>query len=134
MRTVSLCITAVLLAGTAAMAATPKSNSITIPMHAENKSAENGTATLTNTAKGVQIAISLKNAPAKFDQPTHIHAGTCDKLNPAPEFPLSPTHDGKSVSVYPNATIAQLIAKHVSINVHKSTSDLATYVSCGEIK
>lgn len=133
MRTTSLFLTAALL-GTSAAASAAAPATITIPMHAENKSGENGTAVLKNTAKGVLITVTLKNAPASFDQPTHIHAGTCSKLNPAPEFPLASTHDGTSVSLYPGMTIAKLIAKHVSINVHKSTSDLATYVSCGEIK
>jgi len=101
-------------------------------MKALNKSNENGTAMLTQVKGGVQVVVTLKNAP-KTAQPTHIHVGTCGNINKSPEFALLNTVAGKSSTVVKGVTLAQLLAGHYAINVHKSSSDLATYVSCGNI-
>jgi hypothetical protein len=122
---------AALVAGGIAHASAP--TTLTVTMKAENNSGENGTATLTQTAKGVNVTIDLKNAPAQA-QPTHIHPGSCSKLNPAPEFPLTSTVSGKSVTLLKGKKLSDLTGAKLSINVHKSDNDLATYVSCGEIK
>ena len=104
---------------------------VKIIMNAQNGSNENGTATLTQQADGVQVVIALENATGS--QPSHIHPGTCAKLDPAPKYPLSNTVDGKGTTVVKGVTIADLLKGGFAINVHKSTSDLATYVSCGDI-
>lgn len=124
-------ILSICLCAGAAIAAAP--TTITVPMAAENGSNESGTATLTQTAKGVHIVLDVKNAPAQA-QPTHIHPGTCTKLNPAPEYPLTSLTNGKSVTDLPGKKLADLTGGKFSINVHKSTDDLKTYVSCGLIK
>lgn len=114
-----------------ATAAAP--SSLTVKMLPENNSGESGTATLTQTAKGVHVVVDVKNAPAQA-QPTHIHPGTCTKLNPAPEYPLTSLQNGKSVSDLPGKKLSDLTGGKFSINVHKSADDLKTYVSCGLIK
>jgi Cu/Zn superoxide dismutase len=81
---------------------------VTVKMNAQNGSNENGTATLTQQADGVQVVIALENATGS--QPSHIHAGTVKGV-----------------------TVADLVAGGFAVNVHKSASDLATYVSCGNI-
>jgi hypothetical protein len=111
------------------VAATPAS--LTVKMIALNGSGENGTATITQDANGIAVAVSLPGA--KGSQPTHIHIGTCANLNKAPEYALKNTVDGKGASTVPGVTIAQLLKGHYAINVHKSAADLATYVSCGNI-
>lgn len=116
----------------AGIAAAAAPSSITVPMQAENASGESGTATLTQTAKGVHVVVQLKNAPSGA-QPTHIHPGTCAKLNPAPEYPLTSLSGGASVSDLPGKKLADLTGGKFSINVHKSADDLKTYVSCGLI-
>ena len=83
-------------------------------------------------ADGVQVVVTLKNAPDDA-QPTHIHIGTCGNINKAPEFALLNTVNGKSSTVVKGVSLKQLLAGHYAVNVHKSTSDLATYVSCGNI-
>jgi hypothetical protein len=105
---------------------------ITVTMNAQNASGEDGTATLTQMPDGVQVVVSVKNAPAAA-QPAHIHPGTCAKLNPAPQYPLTSLANGTSTTVVKGVTLDQLLAGSFAINVHKSTSDLATYVSCGDI-
>ncbi len=114
----------------AATAATPVS--ITIPLAALNHSGETGTATLTQVAMGVRVVVALKNAPADA-QPTHIHIGTCGNINKAPEYPLVNTVGGTGTSTVAGVTLAQLLKGKYAINVHKSTSDLAMYVACGNI-
>jgi hypothetical protein len=106
---------------------------MTIKLSAQNGSGETGTATLTNMAEGVQVVVALSGAPSGVPQPTHIHFGTCAKLNPAPKYPLANTIDGKGSTVVKGVTIADLMKTPMAVNVHKSTSDLKTYVACGDI-
>lgn len=113
-----------------AQAATPQT--VTVTMNALNKSGETGTATLTQVGNGVKVDITIKGAPAT-DQPTHIHPGTCAKLNPAPEAPLTPLSNGRSVTVLSGKKLSQFTGGKFAINIHKSTNDLKTYVSCGVI-
>jgi hypothetical protein len=108
--------------------------SVTIKMMPQNSSGESGTAVLTQAADGVHVVVSLTGGPKDTPQPTHIHMGTCAKLNPAPKYPLSNTVNGKSTSVVPNAKLSDLLSGTYAINVHKSATDIATYVSCGDIK
>ncbi len=122
---------AVLATSGLAFAAAP--TSVTVQMSALNHSGETGTATLTQVGNNVKVVVDIKGAPSGA-QPTHIHAGTCTKLNPAPEAPLSPLTNGKSVTVLSGKKLSALLGGKFSINVHKSSNDLATYVSCGVIK
>lgn len=109
------------------------SSSVTVKLHAQNSSGENGTAMLTQTAKGVQVVVNLTGAPAAA-QPAHIHPGTCMNLNPAPKYPLQNVVNGKSTTLVAGVKLADLEGGKFAINVHKSTTDLKTYVSCGDIK
>jgi Cu/Zn superoxide dismutase len=122
----------VAIATALALPAAAQTKTLTVTMTALNGSGENGTATLTQLSKGVQVVVKLVNAP-KDPQPTHIHIGTCGHINAQPEYPLNNTVDGASTSIVSGVTIDQLLKGHYAINVHKSTSDLATYVSCGDI-
>jgi Cu/Zn superoxide dismutase len=104
---------------------------LTVPLKPENASGESGTATLTDTPAGLRVVISLKGAPAAA-QPAHIHMGSCANLNPTPKYPLSNVVAGKSTTVVKGIKIAQLVGK-TAINVHKSLTDIPTYVACGDI-
>lgn len=115
-----------------ALAAGDAPASLTLAMAPQNGSNESGTATLTQTGKDVQVAIDLQNAPAAA-QPAHIHPGTCAKLDPAPKYPLSNVVNGKSMTTVKNVTLSDIAGGSFAINVHKSTDDLKTYVSCGDI-
>jgi hypothetical protein len=103
---------------------------ITIPMKAQNGSGENGTAMLRDTKNGLVVTIHIKNA--KGPQPAHIHKGSCAKLDPKPWYPLHNVVNGMSVTTVPGVTIGEIIGKS-AINVHKSLTDLPTYVSCGNV-
>jgi hypothetical protein len=106
---------------------------LTIIMKSLNGSHEDGTAVLTQQKDGVHIVVSLKNAPSDTPQPTHIHGPTCDgNLIKG----LKNTVNGRGDTVVTGMTLAQLTnAKDdFVINVHQSTSNMGTYVSCGYIK
>ena len=104
---------------------------LTISMKALNGSTETGTAVLTDSAKGLVVSLKIKNS--KGQQPAHIHKGSCAKLDPKPEEALHNVVNGTSLTTVPGLTIAKLLASPHAINVHKSLSDLPTYVSCGDI-
>jgi hypothetical protein len=126
----------VVFATTASRSATAPNTAITsikIEMKALNGSDENGFAVLTQKSDGVQVEVALGHAPAGIAQPTHIHIGTCGNINKAPEYALVNTVDGKGTSTVAGVNLAELLKGHYAINVHKSGTDLATYVSCGNI-
>ncbi|MEA2666513.1 MAG: hypothetical protein QOI11_3457 [Candidatus Eremiobacteraeota bacterium] len=94
----------------------------------QNGSGEAGTATLLDGAGGLIVRLRLSNASG--DQPAHIHKGTCEKLGGV-VYPLKAPHDGFSETTVPKVTTAELAGGTYAINVHKSATDLGTYVSCG---
>ena len=115
----------------AASAATP--TTLTVKMVPQNGSGESGTATLTEVADGVRVAVKLDGAPKDVPQPTHIHVGNCGHINKAPEYPLANTVNGEGVATVKGVTLADLLKGTYAINVHKSGTEIATYVSCGNI-
>jgi len=136
MKSIRLALTAaalVAIGGATLVAARAATTAVTVDMKALNGSGENGTATLTQESDGVKVVVSLKNAPAEA-QPTHIHIGTCGNISKAPEYALVSVENGASTSVVKGVSLDDLLKGHYAINVHKSTSDLGTYVSCGDIK
>jgi hypothetical protein len=104
---------------------------VQIHLAGENNSGESGTATLMDGANGLIVKLRVTGGTAA--QPVHIHNGTCAKLDPKPVYPLKTVIDGASETTIPNLTIAQLLKAPYAINVHKSTSEVATYVACGNI-
>ena len=108
-------------------------NTITVTMNAQNGSGEDGTATITGVGTAdIKVTVNLKNAPAD-PQPAHIHKGTCAQLDPKPLYPLTNVVNGTSDTTV-MTTMAELTSGSYAINVHKSAAEVATYVSCGDIK
>lgn len=103
---------------------------LTVHLKALNGSGESGTAKLRDTKAGLVVMLSLTGA--KGTQPAHIHKGTCAKLDPKPWYPLANVVNGKSTTTIAGVTIAGMLGKS-AINVHKSLSDLPTYVACGDV-
>ena len=105
--------------------------SVKVSMKAQNKSGESGSARLTPEGPDkTRVEITLKGGPKGTPQPAHIHEGSCAKLDPKPKQGLENVVDGKSSTVVPASLDS---VKGMAINVHKSTSDIKTYVSCGDI-
>jgi len=87
--------------------------------------------------------------------PAHIHAGTCDTLDPNPAYPLSNVSDeflngdtatagdevgaseesleveGSTTTV--DVSLDDLLASEYAINVHESAENAQNYIACGNI-
>ena len=103
----------------------------TITMKAQNGSGEDGTATLTQAGADLTVTISIPSGPTT-PQPAHIHMGSCANLGGV-KYPLTNVVSGKSTTTLKGVTLASVQTGGFAINVHKSASDLGTYVSCGDI-
>lgn len=124
---------ALLVAALFAGAAFAQQKSVTVPIHAQHKSGESGSAKLTPEGDQTKVEISLKGAAKAGSQPAHIHDGSCKKLDPKPKYGLSNVENGKSSTTVP-VKLDELMGGNLAINVHKSADDLKTYVACGDIR
>jgi hypothetical protein len=129
---------ALILAAAPVLAADPVVNptiapgAVRVNLSAQNKSGENGTATLTQIGNDTLVVLAFPDT-GMAPQPAHIHTGSCAKLTPAPTYGLSNIVGGQSMTTLKNVSLASLQNGNFAINVHKSTSDLGTYVACGDI-
>ena len=90
--------------------------------------------TVTFSAVGDRTGVEVKvEANGNTDMPAHIHPGTCAKLTPQPKYPLGNVKNGTSSTVVP-ATIDQLFAGNLAVNIHKSNDDLKTYTACVDLR
>ncbi len=103
-------------------------------LYSQNNSGETGTATLLQSTDGPLLVIVRTSGGGDVAQPVHIHKGTCEKLDPKPAYPLTTLMNGKSETKLPNIKLSMLEAGTYAINIHKSTTDLGTYVACGNLK
>jgi hypothetical protein len=104
----------------------------TIALNEQKDSGVSGTVEF--TVVGRKTAVTIKVDPAgNLDMPAHIHPGTCDKMIPQPKFPLESAKDGSSSTVVP-ATIEELFAGGLALNLHKSNDEMKISTACVEIK
>lgn len=130
-RLTAIAATAVLIGSLSVASAAD--NTVTFKLNAENGSNETGTATLTPVEGGVKVDLKVAGT-GDVAQPVHIHTGQCGpKLNPKPAYPLTTIQNGTSSTTVKGVTLEQLESGDYAINAHKSTSDVATYVACGNI-
>jgi hypothetical protein len=133
MKRALISVVAVMVAVAAWPALADQTNSVTVPIQAQNGSNQTGVATLTPTSDGkTKVDIAIKGEPDGAIEPAHIHKGPCKTLNPKPSYPLTPVTGGKSSSVV-DAPLSQLQAATLAINVHESAAAIQTYVACGDI-
>ena len=119
---------AVLVAACAAPASPPR----TIDLMTLNESG--GTGTVAFTAIGDRTRVEVTVEPAgNLDMPAHIHPGACDNLTPQPKYPLENVKNGVSTTEVP-ASIDELFAGDLAVNIHKSNDDLKTYTACVDIR
>jgi hypothetical protein len=101
-----------------------------------NDSGLSGTAKL--TARGNRTEVSMRINGVVGVNPTHIHTGTCDDLDPNPKYPLNNIElnttelVGLSDSVV-DVPLDELLASPHLILIHKSPEELNTYYACGNI-
>jgi hypothetical protein len=111
-------------------APTPKSE--TIAMHALNDSGQIGSATITDVGGKVLITVKLTGEPSTASEPSHVHFGRCPLIKAIPAYNVGPILDGKAESVV-DLSWAEINSGKYALNVHKSASDMGTYMSCGNI-
>ena len=106
---------------------------ISVTLSEQNKSGESGIATLMEVDGKVKVTLKLTGAPTGATQPAHIHVGQCPDVG-AVKYPLTSPIDGMSETML-DVTLAELKAElPLGINVHKSTTEVKVYVSCGDLK
>ena len=111
----------------AAAAAPPR----TIALETLNASGVTGTVAFSDVGGRTRVDVTVDPA-GNPDMPAHIHPGTCDELVPQPKFPLENVRNGTSTTVVP-ASITELFAGSLAVNIHKSNDDLKTYTACVDI-
>jgi hypothetical protein len=109
--------------------------SVTVNLAEQNGSGESGTATLTAEGDRTKVVLDVRNPSATMAseaQPAHIHKGSCAKLDPTPAYGLTDVKDGTSTSTV-DVKLDDLANGAFAINVHKSATEIETYVACGNI-
>jgi hypothetical protein len=121
-------VVAIVLAACASAASPPR----TITLRTLNDSGVTGTVSFTDGGGKTGVDVTV-NPAGNLDMPAHIHPGTCDHLTPQPKFPLENVRNGVSKTVVP-ASISELFAGNLAVNIHKSNDDLKTYTACVDIR
>lgn len=109
------------------------SSARTIQLGTLNNSGVSGSVTLTDVGPQttrVEVRVEPGGNP---DMPAHIHPGSCAELVPQPKYPLQNVVDGSSTTVVP-ASLAELLAGDLAVNVHRSNDDLGTYTACADLR
>lgn len=114
------------------IAACSTGESRTFQLGTLNDSGVTGTAVLTDLGDGsTRVVIDLDPA-GHAAMPAHIHPGTCANLVPQPLHGLSTIIDGASETVVP-ASLVDLLAGELAINLHSSAADMGTYTACVDL-
>jgi hypothetical protein len=103
-----------------------------VVMNAVGGSGESGCAVAHAVNGAMVVAISVKGEPPTAIQPSHIHKGVCGSNGPV-VVPLTNVVGGKSTTTIPMAKWNMMKGGKYYINIHKSTSDIPTIVSCGNV-
>jgi len=112
--------------------APPPPGTVIVPLQALGGSNQTGSATLTSAGNKTNVVIALNGVASNSVEPAHIHAGTCAKLDPKPTYPLTSVAGGQSATTL-NVPLSALQTGGFAINVHQSTTNISTYVACGNI-
>lgn len=104
----------------------------TISLQTLNASGVTGSVSFADLGGRTRVDITV-DPGANPDMPAHIHPGTCANLTPQPKYPLENVKAGTSTTVVP-ATIDELFAGGLAVNIHKSNDDLKTYTACVDIR
>jgi hypothetical protein len=103
----------------------------TIELRTLNESGVTGSVAFRGVGSRTEVIVTVDPA-GNLDMPAHIHPGSCDDLTPQPRFPLENVRDGTSTTAVP-ASIDELFAGGLAVNIHKSNDDLGTYTACVDI-
>jgi hypothetical protein len=155
MRTLALVLAACVVAGSAGCVRVqrdPVTGNADVDVESPLKSGENwkgnitgrgtwtgasGTSTARVEGGNTLVTLVLTGLPPGGPYPWHVHDGTCEGGpivgDPAAYPPLTVGADGRAEA---NARLINLKlneAKKYHVNVHRSPTDLATIIACGEL-
>lgn len=126
-------LAAALILASSALAVAATGKPVVYEFLAQNKSGETGTVSLVPTANGAGtiVTVIVKGA-GTLAQPMHVHLGPCKNLGKV-EWPLTTLQNGTSKTTLGQVPMAKLLDGSYAVNVHKSATDLATYVACADL-
>lgn len=104
---------------------------ITIDFTELNDSGVTGSATLFAAGNTTIVEIDLDGTGE--DHPAHIHAGTCDDIQPEPEFNLQNVGEAGTSTSTVDLPLAELIDGDYVIDLHLAANQLGTLIVCGDI-
>ncbi len=104
----------------------------TVQLQTLNASGVSGTVSFASTGDRTAVEIAVEPS-GNLDMPAHIHPGSCDDLTPQPKFPLENVQNGRSRTVVP-ASLDELFAGGLAVNIHRSNDDLKTYTACVDLR
>jgi hypothetical protein len=104
----------------------------TVQLETLNDSGVTGSAVLTDLGNGSTRVVVNVDPAGHPDMPAHIHPGTCANLVPQPIYPLENVVDGTSETEI-LATLDELFAGDLALNLHSSPQDYETYTACKEL-
>ena len=104
---------------------------VTIQLETLNNSGVAGSVTLISLGDRTQVDVAVEPA-GHPDMPSHIHPGDCDNLVPQPKYPLRNIVDGTASTIVP-ASLTELLAGDLAINLHSSNTDMRTYTACANL-
>jgi hypothetical protein len=101
-------------------------------------SGASGTAAVRVEGANSLVTLVLQGLPPGGPHPWHVHDGTCATGGPivgdaAAYTPLTVGADGRTEGSARLLNLKLNEAKKYHINVHRSTTDLATIIACGEL-
>jgi hypothetical protein len=123
-----------LLAGILAACAAQASSAPTrLSLETLNGSGVTGSVTLTAIEEARTMVVVEVDPAGHPDMPAHIHPGTCAELVPQPRYPLANVVDGRSTTEV-NASLDELLAGDVALNLHASNQEMQLYTACVELR
>jgi hypothetical protein len=104
----------------------------------QNNSGISGTAKVESRAAGSNVTVHIMGAAAGSTYPWHVHRGTCgnDKgiVGGADSYKALQTGADGMATGEETITVALNEDETYFVNVHKSSTELSTIVSCGQLK
>jgi hypothetical protein len=128
MRFLAICLLAALAGCSGATGGPPR----VLEFQAQNDSGVTGTATLSSAGQDRTLVEIVVDPNGHANMPAHIHPGTCADPVPQPRYPLENVREGVSRTEVP-ASMTELQADEVSINVHRSNEEMQIIVACVDV-
>jgi plastocyanin len=114
---------------------TGANKSTSFPLMTQNNSGQSGTATISKADEKTKVVIDITTpagATGTTTQPAHIHESLCATIG-AVKYPLANVVNGKSETMLDVSYDALMNAGPLSLNIHKSATDVKIYVACGDL-